>query len=79
MLDLTSMKATVKDETEKSQVKTFLSDAARRRMRAAAEFVGVPQHAILERLIIDFLPDPEPPRPRRVIARSHAFPAEGDE
>lgn len=56
MLDLQAMRKERAPSEPKQQVKTYLSAAARERLELAAEFVGCPQHEIVEALIWAGLP-----------------------
>ena len=45
--------------SSRKQVKTFLTTEAHDRINAAADYVGCPAYLIVERLVLEHLPDPE--------------------
>lgn len=56
MIDLDAMR--LRDaETPREQVKTFLSPDVRARVKAAAQYTGRPEYAIIEAAILAAVPD----------------------
>lgn len=51
-LDLEAMRTTRRGDTQREQVKTFLTPVARARVKAAANFVGCHEYEILEELAL---------------------------
>lgn len=63
MLDLNAMRAEHNGGFERrKQVKTFLTDEAHARINAAADYVGCPAYMIVEKLVLEHLPEPNTPK-----------------
>lgn len=58
MIDLNAMRLP-EAETAREQVKTFLTPAARARVKAAAAYTGRPEYVIIEAAIMSAVPEPE--------------------
>lgn len=56
MLNLNAMRLTEAAD-QREQVKTFLTPAARARVKAAASFTGRPEYAIIEAAIMEAVPE----------------------
>lgn len=60
MMDLKAMKTEHNGRfTDRKQVKTFLTEEAHARINAAADYVGCPAYMIVERLVLEHLPEPK--------------------
>lgn len=59
MIDLNAMRLP-EAEDRREQVKTFLTPAARKRVKAAAAFTGRPEYVIIEAAILAAVPEVNP-------------------
>lgn len=57
MIDLEAIRRERNAGEDRLQVKTFLTPSAINRLKAAAEFAGCHQYEIIERLILEELPE----------------------
>lgn len=56
MIDLKAMRLPEADQ-EREAVKTFLTPAARARVKAAAAYTGRPEYVIIEAAVMEALPE----------------------
>ena len=58
MLDLKAMRDERRTPQERRAVKTFLTDTAIKRLQFAADYTGAHLYEIIEKLILEQLPEP---------------------